>query len=336
MNRLSRFAVITALVTFAGCGGPSTPDPDPEPKIIQPRFSLDTSPDILEGLAISPDGKLLVSRSRSDYKSIRIWDLAKKTNLYTFDAGVQRSYAAVAPDGKLAAFISTGPDSISLFDLTVGKELRRLRKQDSKFGEPISGLAFSPQGNLLAAAWGKSIIGWDPRTGEQRFVWQADGDINALSGFFDDGNKIATGQQTPDSAVKVWDVAAGKPVADFPAARSRIRYLAAAPDGKTLAALFAIDKIRLWDVATGGLGKEVDQQQGMYTNLVFVDNKTIAFGGASGQKDDKIYLVNVDSHRITHRLEGHTDSITSLAVTSDGTVLVSAATDHTIKVWDLK
>jgi len=34
-------------------------------------------------------------------------------------------------------------------------------------------------------------------------------------------------------------------------------------------------------------------------------------------------------------LEGHTDSVNSVAVTPDGTRAVSASSDHTLKVWDL-
>src|SRR5437870_3458604 len=37
-----------------------------------------------------------------------------------------------------------------------------------------------------------------------------------------------------------------------------------------------------------------------------------------------------------HRLDGHTNMITALAVTPDGRWLFSASYDHTIRVWDLQ
>jgi len=77
---------------------------------------------------------------------------------------------------------------------------------------------------------------------------------------------------------------------------------------------------------------------GTWTNLAFLpDNKTIAVGGGGvGEDHHKIFLLNVTTGLPTHCLVGHTDEVTSVAVTANGATLISASRDQTIKVWELK
>lgn len=45
---------------------------------------------------------------------------------------------------------------------------------------------------------------------------------------------------------------------------------------------------------------------------------------------------DLETGTLVHTLEGHRSEIYALAVNRDGTIGVSAAHDHTLKVWNLK
>jgi len=87
------------------------------------------------------------------------------------------------------------------------------------------------------------------------------------------------------------------------------------------------------------------------TMLTFsMDNEYLAV--ANGRRNNvvysgttfsaKIFIINIATGEITHTLTGHTDSITHMAISSDGRLLVSssmvnAQTSETlVKIWDMK
>jgi WD40 repeat protein len=54
-----------------------------------------------------------------------------------------------------------------------------------------------------------------------------------------------------DGRLRIWDVATGTILHDQPAGSNILFFVAAAPDGRTLATVGQDARIRLWDAATG-------------------------------------------------------------------------------------
>ena len=130
--------------------------------------------------------------------------------------------------------------------------------------------------------------------------------ITALSPFFDNGKKIASGYKSKRDQVKIWDVESGKPIktlSDDKVEDNQVQYMAATSDGKILATRHTLGRAKIWDTASGKIVKESEPSPGLWGNLLFLpDNKTIAFGGGEpGEKADKIYLVNIESGKATYR-----------------------------------
>jgi WD40 repeat protein len=61
------------------------------------------------------------------------------------------------------------------------------------------------------------------------------------------------------------------------------------------------------------------------------DGKTLAWAWG----DNTIQLVRLSDHQVLHTLAGHTDQVTKLKFTPDGTRLVSASHDTWVRVWDM-
>jgi hypothetical protein len=205
----------------------------------------------------SLDGKTLYARSENG--PVCAWDADSGKRQPAFDKQVRKTGPLVlSPDGRRLA---VGDQRIQLdergeitvFDLTTHRELRRFQPPEAK---RLTSLAFSADGNYLAAAggWGTwtgdggpgFITLWDVRTAEERLVRTdlAEG-VTALA-VARDGRSLATA--SPGDAVSLWEVSTGRERHRFVGHESGISEVAFSPGDKYLASLGADAPIFVWDI----------------------------------------------------------------------------------------
>ena len=152
----------------------------------------------VNGVAFSPDGRLLATASRD--QTARLWDLATGECLRTL-TGHDRAVLGVAfsPDGRLLATASSD-ETAWLWDLATGEHLRTLTGHDNL----VLGVAFSPDGRLLATASSDETARlWDPATGEHLRTLTGHDDGVVGVAFSPDGRLLATASN--DKTARLWD-----------------------------------------------------------------------------------------------------------------------------------
>lgn len=250
----------------------------------------------------------------------------------------------IKPTAPVKAAISSLAFSSNGAMLALGgyKEIELLNAADRKTINKIAGaanqvraVAFSPEGNLLAAAGGNpsqfgEIKIYNVNDGKERITMRGHRDNIFSLAFSPDGKLIATCSY--DKMVKLWDVASGQEIKNLKDHTDAVFAVAFSPDGKRLASAAADRTVKLWDVTTG---------ERLYTLSDALDAvNTIAFhpsgkflAGAGADRSIHIWeLGDKDGKRI-RSLISHEDAINAIAYAPDGKTIVSTGADKAIKLW---
>ncbi|CUA75333.1 Serine/threonine-protein kinase TOR [Rhizoctonia solani] len=201
-------------------------------------------------------------------------------------------------------------------------------------GSDVHCVSYSPNGRFLAASTvdGRVII-WDAASCCMAIdpIQAHYGIIRAIA-FSSDGTRICSGSY--DKTLCVWDVQTGQLVAGpLQGHIGPILTVNYSPDGLWLASGSADGTVCIWSTDTwkqkGNALSEPGQK--VYSVAFSPDSTTFAVAYSS------VIIIQdlLSGQRIGNPLEGHTQSITSLAFLPDGKHLVSGSYDCTICVWDV-
>ena len=229
---------------------------------------------------------------------------------------------AVSPSSEM--IVAAGDDG------TIGLLQPHSAKTVKECDAPVSALAFSPNGVLIASATGASIEIIDLQSGEETLLGQPGKQTSLV--FSPGGKSLASASAAGRCEIRVWNLQTGQ-MRVLKESCKGLSSIAFSPDGRQLAAAdsdLSSPAIRLWDLETGKsqvLGRSTRQ----ITSVVWLDGKHIA----SGSWDETVRLWNVQTGEA--RVLGENCScICRISLSTKGDRLAAYSLDGKLRVWDLE
>ncbi|MFM6815917.1 MAG: trypsin-like peptidase domain-containing protein [Dolichospermum sp.] len=207
-----------------------------------PTYSSDTFSNEVRSVAISADGRTLVSGSMN--KTMNIWNLETGELIRTL-SGHSSSFdsVAISPDGKTLASGSFDK-TIKIWNLGTGQLIRTL----SGHSYSVQSVAISADGQTLVSGSGDETIKiWNLGTGELiRTLSGHSKSVNSVA-WSPDGRTLASG--SGDNTIKIWDGRTGNLLGTLSGHSYSVSSVAWSPGGRTLASGSWDNTIKIWRVS---------------------------------------------------------------------------------------
>lgn len=234
---------------------------------------------------------------------------------------------AFSPDG---AALASGAKDGSLLVRT-GSERAEPRLESGPRTPAIHALAYLPDGGLVVG----HAKGWHvSRNADETvsmFFPSSASPTTALAVLDSDILAVGTGDRLRPSAgaFELWNVKAMlrfKP--DFPQPNG-VRAVAVCPAKKLVAWATGHRKVSVWDI----------RRQSPTDFPITHTSPAVALSPdgsvLAAAVDWHVRLFDVEKKRERAKLDGHKGQVTALAISPDGTTLVSGSTDLTVRMWDV-
>ena len=310
----------------------------------------------------SADGKVVASASYDG--AVKLWDVSSP-----WPAARQMSHGdwlyavAFSPDSRFLASVAQHPTlngTLKLWDVATERSVAE------RHVAPPGRLAFSPDGNLLAAddsgtvrllavpslaevtnfpgklasfspagteliCFREGAFHWRNLKTQAEQVWKTDWDRVQSMAMSPDGRRIAAAGDGELPQLRVWKADAPDQPLDLGRHADRVRSLSFSPNGHWLASASWDGTNRLWNLADPRQPiVSLAAHNGLAWAVAFsADGRTLATGG----DDSTIRLWHLASFQQAATLRGHTASVTALAFAPDGRHLASGSGDGTVRIW---
>jgi WD40 repeat protein len=278
-------------------------------------------------VALSPDDRTAITMAtdQRNIPEVQIWDLPSATLRHRLSGpDIQHPYViALSPDGKLAV---TGNENgpCVIWDITTGKELRRIREQFGGFSA-----AFSKDGRtLVVGCYGGTVIVCDVETGQQRPMSASPGAMVRGLRFSDDGRQLWGLAAWPIA----WDLETGRELTRFAELPALSGHRALSADGRLLAV--AQEPAKIFETETGRERREIRAEGVRPEKMMFSpDGRFLVLS-----TDSALYGYDVVSATEAFKIDEQ--GLKPYAFSHDGRWLVTSGSSwfgpsNSVRLWDM-
>lgn len=201
---------------------------------------------------------------------------------------------------------------------------------------PIHALAFSPDGQLLAAGGYHEVTLWDAASGRLRGrVQNVARQVQQLA-FSPDGKQLAVAAGTPGrlGEVKLFEPATGRCLHTVVVSRDLMLTVAFSPDGAQLAAGGSDNAVHRIDARTGARLSRHELNADWVLHVAFDrDGRRLV----TASRDKTVRILNAATGELEETYAGHAEPVFAAAFLpgADGGRLLSAGRDRTMHLWQV-
>jgi WD40 repeat protein len=230
--------------------------------------------------AFSADG----TRFFAGYQNgdVVVWDASMWATQHVISISNNKPVREIAasPDGS--AFVAEGESALELWSLA-GDQPQKIADVGPRynFGE---GLAFSPQGDMIATGGMFDILLHSATTGEEVKTLRHASYTIGLE-FSPDGKRLASAPRgNVNKMLAIFDIASGGPLFNVGPLEKHIDGLAFTPDGKRIIATGAQRSVRVFDAQSGTLLLNLDRATRTVNPEVSSDGRVLGWFEATGYR----------------------------------------------------
>jgi len=274
----------------------------------------------------SPDSKQIFTASAD--KTCKLWDAATGNCLKTFNvkanSQVEDQQLGTLWQGDTVISVSLSGD-INYWDLNKTDAPSRVVLGHSKF---ITGLAYDESNQkLYSGSYDSLIVEWDLKTGATQ-PFTGKGHTNQINRIHVQNGHIVTAAM--DDTVRSTPISSRAYAADSTKLDTTPADVAVSKKSNLVVAVNLASVVLI----RGGKVTKTHNVKYQPTSVALsVDETQVAVGG----KDNKIYIYSLSGDNLsdTATLEGHRNSLTTLAYSPDGKYLAAGDYQRDIFVWDV-
>lgn len=349
-----------------------------DPLPAQARFQFGTSrfvaPHPVLDLALSPDGKTLLTR---DAENILCWDTSDGKIRWSadLDAHWSASYGtrAFAFVGNESFYSQSEPEKLQRWNAATGKPTSVEVKSDlpllpenrpvNSFPGAIQAIDVTQDGSRIAAAGGHGVVVYDsagnlvfeipnkPTSAVTPADWNEDqlltGGHYSLGVFSPDAKTLAVVTSDKPQQLRLLDASSGELRVEIEL-QSRVVRMAFNPEGGSIVTAERSGSVSQFSTATGNrdwqfISDSVAEWKAKFPRKELVcstvayspDGKLLAAAVPGAFGQEAICVLDAASGTVRSQLLGHTQKPWGLAFTADSKILYSAGLDRFIRRWDV-
>ncbi|KAI0266558.1 WD40 repeat-like protein [Gloeopeniophorella convolvens] len=257
--------------------------------------------------------------------------------------------AVVSPE-----FLKEGADWFAVFNPAVQRVMDINLASAFAHNKAVCSVRFSPDGKRLAVGLDNGVCLYDVTTGQQTLLPFPDPSEPAKPArnfirsvaFSPDGVLLAAGSE--DKLIRIWDTCIARLLYTLSGHTKEVYALEFAPDRPTLISASGDRTLQVWDVSSFSTAPcaELAPARVLFveadaTNMLSVicalavssDGRHVAAGNLSGT----VRVWDLEGQgSVKAEWKAHTHAVYGARFTFQGTVLVTASLDRTLKRWDLR
>ena len=315
----------------------------------------------VQTVAFSPDGTMVASGTGSRLAKgdpgVIVWDVNTKDEISSIpvpsNSDLEVNSIVFSPDGAYLIFAgSSGGYDSGIIDMWNVMTWQKVRTFTPETGE-VSSIAFSPDGSMLLSGTEESSNGylhlWDVSTGEEIQSITTEGIGASSVGFSPDGAKIVSGGSHYTNSffgihsgrIFLWDVTTLDLNYTIGEGYDQFSFVRFSYDATRLISVQSDRSIRVIDVDSGRQIEEVYEFSGEGRLLTVSPDGTKLLSEVTLYDNDFevaasiIFMHDIKSGEEIQNFIGHTDEVNYVDFSPDGSLLVSGADDHTMRLWDV-